>query len=194
MPSRLNTEFNYRTQVIGETVWEKIKTLKGFLEGRKRAAVLEQVGELKYQSKLAELRHLREIGGLEHIILNLEAEILEYESVHLVSVKEAYELNRKEIATLEKLLAELYVEAEPTRLPGHSDDDMFELNSENEFATSIAKEIQAEIIACGHPSPANIRNALRSPAATRAMQAIGLIPDNIQYIIPSKDPLRIELK
>jgi hypothetical protein len=194
MPSRLNTEFNYRTQVIGETVWEKIKTLKGFLEGRKRAAVLEQVGELKYQSKLAELRHLREIGGLEHIILNLEAEIMEIESVHLVSSKEAYELNRKEIATLEKLLAELYAVAEPTRLPGYSDDDMFELNSENEFAAAIAKEIQAEIIACGHPSPASIRNALRSPVATQAMQAVGLIPEGVQFITSSIDPLRIELK
>jgi hypothetical protein len=28
--------------VIGSTPWEKLKTLKGFLVGRKRAAVLEQ--------------------------------------------------------------------------------------------------------------------------------------------------------
>jgi hypothetical protein len=47
MASKLNTEFNYRYQVIGETVWEKIKTLQGFLEGSIRAAALEEVGELK---------------------------------------------------------------------------------------------------------------------------------------------------
>ena len=41
MASKLNTEFNYRYQVIGDTPWEKIKTLKGFLEGRIRAAALE---------------------------------------------------------------------------------------------------------------------------------------------------------
>ena len=41
MPAKLNTEFNYRYQVIGETVWEKIKTLKGILEGRIRASALE---------------------------------------------------------------------------------------------------------------------------------------------------------
>ena len=43
MPAKLNTEFNYRYQVIGDTVWEKIKTLKGFLEGRVRAVALEEV-------------------------------------------------------------------------------------------------------------------------------------------------------
>ena len=44
MASNLNSEFNYRYQVIGSTPWEKIKTLQGFLVGRKRAAVLEGVG------------------------------------------------------------------------------------------------------------------------------------------------------
>ena len=194
MPSRLNTEFNYRTQVIGETVWEKIKTLKGFLEGRKRAAVLEKVSELKYQSKLVELKHLKEIGGLPHIILNLEAEILEVESFHLVSSKEAYELNTKEISTLERLLNDLYLEAEPTRLPGASDDDMFELNSENEFTASMAKEIQAELIANGRPSAASIRNALRSPTTVKALQSIGLVPNNVEQITASINPLQIELR
>ena len=42
MTSNLNSEFNYHYQVIGSTPWEKLKTLKGFLVGRKRAAVLEQ--------------------------------------------------------------------------------------------------------------------------------------------------------
>ena len=55
MASKLNTEFNYRYQVIGDTAWEKIKTLQGFLVGRVRAAVLEEVSELKYQAKLAKL-------------------------------------------------------------------------------------------------------------------------------------------
>ncbi len=50
MASNLNSEFNYRYQVIGSTPWEKLKTLKGFLVGRKRAAVLEQVADLKYTS------------------------------------------------------------------------------------------------------------------------------------------------
>ena len=46
MASKFNSEFNYRYQVIGDTAWEKIKTLQGFLEGRVRAAALEEVSVL----------------------------------------------------------------------------------------------------------------------------------------------------
>ena len=80
MASKLNTEFNYRYQVIGDTPWEKIKTLKGFLVGRVRAAVLEEVSELKYQAKLAKLKRLEEEAGLQEDILELRAEIMETES------------------------------------------------------------------------------------------------------------------
>ena len=59
MAQKLNTEFNYRYQVIGDTPWERIKTLKGFLEGRIRAQALEEVDKLKYQAKLAKLNYLK---------------------------------------------------------------------------------------------------------------------------------------
>jgi hypothetical protein len=59
MASKLNTEFNYRYQVIGNTPWERIKTLKGFLEGRIRAMALEEVGKLKHQAKLSKLNYCR---------------------------------------------------------------------------------------------------------------------------------------
>ena len=84
MPSKLNSEFNYRYQVIGETVWEKIKTLNGFLEGRLRAAALERVADLKHQAKVSELAHLRDINALPHVILTLEAELVELESHRVV--------------------------------------------------------------------------------------------------------------
>ena len=94
MASKLNTEFNYRYQVIGDTPWERIKTLKGFLEGRVRAAVLEEVGALKDQAKVAKLKRLEEEGGLQEDILTLKAEILEGES-HQPAAKEAFELTKK---------------------------------------------------------------------------------------------------
>ena len=96
MASNLNSEFNYRYQVIGSTPWEKIKTLQGFLVGRKRAAVLEEVSALKHQAKIEELKHLKTVPALPHIILNLQAEIIEAESF-LDDQKHAFELNRKEI-------------------------------------------------------------------------------------------------
>lgn len=192
MATKLNTEFNYRHQVQGETIWEKIKTLRGFLEGRIRAAALEKVADKKYQAKKAKLAYLR-AGGLEHEILELEAEIIELESF-LPAQVEAFILNTEEIAMLARLLKEAYEIAEPTRILGYSDEQMFEVNAENEFTVWCAKEIQAEIIANGRPSPARIRNAMSSPATFNAMKLAGLIPAETLLIGGSNDPLCLEIK
>lgn len=191
MPSKLNSEFNYRTQVIGETPWEKIKTLLGFLEGRYRAKALEKVGAKKFAAKKAKLEHLRKTTNLEHETLELEAEILEIESVQ-ESQRQCYILNHQEIAILEKLLAELYEIAEPTRLEGYTDEMMFEYNAANEFSVWVAKEIHAEILATGRPSPAKIRNAMSSPQAWSALQEIGLVPKGTP-ILGNDDPSDIKL-
>jgi len=190
MASNLNSEFNYRYQVIGSTPWEKIKTLQGFLVGRKRAAVLEEVAELKYQAKLEELKHLKEVPALPHIILNLQAEIIELES-HLDDQKHAFELNRKEIKILEKLMDELYMEVEPTRLKHpdgtfYSDDEMFEANANYEFTVTIGREIQSEIIAMGRPSPAKLLNAMSNPETLESLKMVGLVPQGT-VLLEQKD-------
>jgi len=194
MASKLNTEFNYRYQVIGDTAWEKIKTLKGFLEGRVRAAVLEQVSELKYQSKLAKLKRLENESGLPEDILELKAEIIEIES-HQQTAHEAYRLNEAEIEIINKLLKELYVIAEPTRIKGYTDEEMFEANAANEFTVNIGREIQAEMIANGRPSAAKIRNAMSNPHTWNALKSVGLIPKEPKILEGHTNPmLKIELK
>lgn len=191
--SKLNSEFNYRYQVIGETPWAKIQTLQGFLCGRKRAVVLEKVGELKYQAKLAELKHLQEIGGLPHIVLNLQAEIMELES-SLEEAHKCYRDNEEEIEILERYLAELYEIVEPTRIKGYSDEQMFEVNAANEFTMVVAKEIQSEILCHGHPSPAKLHNAMNNPYTFKALQAVGLIPEGAKMIFGNANPLEIEIR
>ena len=195
MAQKFNTEFNYRYQVIGNTPWERIKTLKGFLEGRLRALALEEAGKLKYQAKLSKLNHLKNGGeGLEHEILELKAEIIEMES-HRASLEEAYELTRDEIKILKKLLKELYVLAEPTRIKGYTDEEMFEANAANEFTVNIGREIQAEMIANGRPSPAKLRNAMSNPHTWNALKQIGLIPKKTKILEGNVNPqLKIELK
>jgi hypothetical protein len=188
MASKFNSEFNYRYQVIGDTPWEKIKTLQGFLEGRIRAAALEEVGDLKNQAKVAKLKHLLNGGnGLEHEILELKAEILEAKS-HEATAKEAFELNTKEIEILKKLLEELYVIAEPTRIPGYSDEEMWEANQANEFTVNIGREIQAEMIANGRPSPAKLKNAMSNPYTWNALKDIGLVPKETKILVGNINP------
>jgi hypothetical protein len=181
MASNLNSEFNYRYQVIGSTPWEKLKTLQGFLVGRKRAAALEKCAELKYKAKLEEYKHLKTVPALPHILLNLEAEIIELES-HLDDQKHAFELNRKEIEILEKLIAELYEICEPTRIPGYTDDQMFEANANYEFTVTVGRELQSEIIANGRPSPAKLLNAMSNPQTMQMLQSIGLVPEGTQLL------------
>jgi len=194
MASKFNSEFNYRYQVIGDTPWEKIKTLQGFLEGRVRAAALEEVGDLKNQAKVAKLKHLQNGGnGLEHEILELKAEILEGIS-HQPAAKEAFELNQKEIKILKKLLEELFVIAEPTRIPGYSDEEMYEANAANEFTVNIGREIQAEMIANGRPSAAKLRNAMSNPYTWNALKGVGLIPKETKILegnINPKDKIKL---
>ena len=195
MAQKFNTEFNYRYQVIGDTPWERIKTLKGFLEGRIRALALEEVGKLKYQAQLSQLNHLKNGGkGLEHEILELRADILEAES-HFSTLEEAYELTRDEIKMIKKLLKELYVIAEPTRIKGYTDEQMFEANAANEFTVAIGKEIQAEMIANGRPSPAKIGNAMSNPYTWNALKEVGMIPKEAKILTGKINPtLKIELK
>jgi len=195
--AKLNSEFNYRYQVIGETVWEKIKTLQGFLDGRKRAAVLETVSDLKSKAKYAKLEHLKSIDALPHIILELEAEIIEMESFFDES-KRNFEQNRDEIKIIEKLLKECYELAEPTRLKHkdgtpYSDEEMFEVNAANEFTVLLAREMQAEVIANGRPSAAKIKNAMSNPLTWTALKNIGLIPQDTPIIASNIDPTTIQL-
>ena len=195
--AKLNSEFNYRYQVIGETVWEKIKTLLGFLDGRKRAAALEKVSELKTQAKYEELKHLKASNALPHVVLNLEAEILEMESC-TEEVARNFRDNLDEIKIIEKLLAELYALAEPTRLKHQdgtpfSDEEMFEVNAANEFTVWMAREMQAEIIAMGRPSAAKIKNAMSNPITWAALKQIGIIDASTKYIASSVDPCVVQL-
>ena len=195
MAQKLNTEFNYRYQVIGDTPWERIKTLKGFLEGRIRALALEEVGKLKHQAKLSKLNYLKNGGeGLEHEILELKAEIIELES-HQGSLDEAFELTQDEIKILKKLIKELYVIAEPTRIKGYTDEQMFEANAANEFTVNMGREIQSEMIANGRPSAARIRNAMSNPHTWNALKQVGLIPKQTKILEGNVNPqLKIELK
>lgn len=192
MATKLNTEFNYRYQVQGETIWEKIKTLKGFLEGRIRAACLEEVSAKKLEAKIAKLEYMKANAGLKHEILELEAELLEAKSF-LPAQEEAFLLNKEEIEMLKRLLAEAYAIAEPTRIAGYTDEQMFEANAANEFTAMIAKDIQSEIIANGRPSATKIRNAMSCPMTFQALKQVGLIPHDAILIGASNDPKSIEI-
>ena len=73
MASKLNTEFNYRYQVIGDTAWEKIKTLKGFLEGRVRS------NSAKHESRVIDI----DVLLYEDMIINETNLVIPHPRMHL---------------------------------------------------------------------------------------------------------------
>ena len=188
MPSKFNSEFNYRYQVMGNTPWAKIKILRGFLEGRERAVGLEEVAHLTHNALIAELAYLKTTGAPEHEQMRLQAKILESES-NMMIVDEAYELNRQEIKILKKLLDECYVIAEPTRIEGYSDEEMFEYNEANEFTVRTLREMQSEIISHGRPTPATILHAMDNPVTLTASIQAGLLPIEAIPLLTSNPPL-----
>ena len=188
MPSKFNTEFNYKYQVIGNTPWERIKTLKGFLEGRVRAVALEECSHLQHDALLAEMAFLKTNGAPEHKQMRLQAKIIESAS-HMVITDEAYELNRKEIDILNKLLAECHEIAEPTRIEGFSDEEMYEANASHEFAITTMREMQSEIIANGRPNPATVLHAMNNPHVLTAVLQSGLLPAEAIPLLTVNAPL-----
>ena len=188
MPSKFNTEFNYKYQVMGCTPWERIKILKGFLEGRVRAVALEEVAHLQHDSLVAEMAYLKTTGAPEHEQMRLQAKIVESAS-HMVVVDEAYELNRQEIEILNRLLAECYEMAEPTRIEGYTDEEMFEVNAAHEFAVVTMREMQSEIIANGRPTPATVLHAMNNPHVLAATLKAGLLPADAIPLLTGNAPI-----
>ena len=68
---------------------------------------------------------------------------------------------------------------------------MFEANAANEFTAMIGKEMYAEILANGRPSPAKLHNAMSNPHTWNALKKIGLIPQESILLSPSNDPKQI---
>ena len=188
MPSKFNTEFNYKYQVMGCTPWERIKILKGFLEGRIRAVALEECSHLQHNSLVAEMAYLKTTGAPEHEQMRVQAKIVESVS-HMVIVDEAYELNRQEIEILNRLLAECYEMAEPTRIEGYTDEEMFEVNASHEFAVTTMREMQSEIIANGRPNPATVLHAMNNPHVLTAVLQSGLLPADAIPLLTGNAPL-----
>jgi len=192
MASKYNSEFNYRYLVEGETIWAKIKTLQGFLEGRLRAKGLEEIGKLKLDAKREELEDAEKTKARSWTVKKLKVEVMEAEN-WLASENDGFFKNNEEIEILEKLLSEAFEIAEPTRINGFSDEEMWEANQANEYTMKVARDMQSEIIANGRPSSMTIRQAMSAPETWEAVKKIGLVPNDCHLITGSNDPQKIIL-
>ena len=94
--ARLNTKFNYLTQIEGNTVWERIKTLQGFIEGRKRAMALKEVNKLESEAMEAQLEDARANKPIWEV-KRLEAKKVEWDSVQEQLKKDWEQIGRAHV-------------------------------------------------------------------------------------------------
>jgi S-adenosylmethionine:diacylglycerol 3-amino-3-carboxypropyl transferase len=155
--SRLNREASYVYDIDGETVWERLRVIRNFLEERRQALAVAQLGEEKREALDKDSFEYREA-----MIFKLQSEKLIQEC-------------KDEIKFLEDFESRLMVEAEKTRITGKTDDEMYEINYFNEVRVRVVREAQAELLSTGHIATVTMARLLRNKAAMEDCVALGLL-------------------
>ena len=175
MVSKVNTIFNYKYIVDGETIWYRIKTLQGFLNGRKQAFEMQKVSEKNFEALKAKYEYLKSKPETPlYELLEIEAKIMENEIMQ-PDYLDCLEKNKEEIKNLEKLLEEAYAIAEPQRIEGYSDEQMLEATAPAEFMAKLKQEMASQILITGTISSQLIQRAMKYPGAIKELQEIGLL-------------------
>lgn len=133
--SRVNHNANYMFDVDGETVWEKLRTIRGMLDDRRRAYQHAQLNS-EIQGKRIEKEDPQSFEYRKWLIDK------DFSDSLIVDCK-------NEIKFLEAFETFLLSEAEKTRIPGKTDDEMYEINYFYEMETRLARKAQAQIMTRG---------------------------------------------
>lgn len=158
--SRMNRNASYIYVVDGETVWERLRVIRGFLEERKIVYAVNKLGQEAHNVDKTSREY---------------KEALIRKPQHDKLMQECLE----EIAFLEDFESKLALEAESTRIPGKSDDEMYELNFFTEMKLRLVKDAQAELISVGHISPAVMKSLLRCKPALEDCVQLGYLSTEI---------------
>lgn len=159
--SRMNRNANYVHVVDGETIWERLRVIRNFLIDRRQALQLAKL-DLERQDSLDQTSFAYK-----------EAVIMRPQQLELIQECES------EIEFLEKFEARLAQEAEKSRIPGKTDDEMYELNFFEEMRLRLVKEAQAEMFAHGSITAQTMKQLLRHKPALESCVALGFLTENI---------------
>jgi len=159
--ARVNHNANYIYDVDGETVWEKLRVIRGMLDERKRALALALLAKEEQESKDKD-----SIEYKKYIINNDHQNQL---------IKEC----EQEIDFLTKFEEYLTKEAEKTRIPGKTDDEMYEINFFDELKTRLVRRAQAQIISTGRIEVETLQRILKNPNTLQLCIQTGLLTNDV---------------
>ncbi len=162
MASQVNSQFAYVNLINGETVWERLRIVRNFIEDRKIAKTLQKTQEKKRRALLAEIDEAI-ATGLQSAILHAEVKLEEYDA-HQDQQTDGYAKLDAELEFLLKYEIELATIAEGTRVLGKTDDEMYQINMGTEVVMRNMRKIETERVAAAlNCSLATAEEAMRVP-------------------------------
>lgn len=167
--SRVNHNVNYMYDVDGETVWEKLRTIRGMLDDRRRAYAHSVLGKQEREKKFQDA----------------DKESLEYKK-WLIDKDFNDSLIQdcaNEIKFLEAFESFLAVEAEKTRIPGKTDDEMYEINYFHEMEVRLVRKAQAQIMTRGVLDEELTLRLMKNRGALNLCIKQGLLTDKMIEVI-----------
>lgn len=160
--SRLNRNASYIHVVDGETVWERLRVIRCFLVERRQALAVTELSIERQEAMDKSSFEYREALIMRPQLLDLTQEC------------------REEIKFLENFEARLAEEAEKTRIPGKSDDEMYEANFFEEMRVRLVKDAQSEMFAHGSITAQTMKSLLRHQPALHSCIALGYLRPEIE--------------
>lgn len=161
--AQVNRNFAYLTDVDGLTIWERLRVIRGFLLDRQKALKVAEISEAKFEEEKLTMDKW-ELA---------EAEVMRSDYSELIQDC------RDEIEYLVKLEKRLAEAAEPLRVKGKSDREMYELNYPEEARARTIEQAKADVMAFGNISSDTAKRFLRDPIALTQAFQLGLIKSEV---------------
>lgn len=177
--ARVNHNVNYIYDIDGETIWEKLRVIRGMLNDRQRA----------YKHALLNKEQLESLteDSLEYKKYIIDKEFNESLIQDCIN----------EIKFLEEFESYLATEAEKTRIIGKTDDEMYEINFFHEMEVRLVRRAQAQIASGGRINDELMLRLMKNKGALKICVQQGLLNVDLENFIntpllPSTDVLTIE--
>lgn len=191
--SKLTSEFQYKYEIeSGETAWNKVIVYKTILSELKYQSDIAGENVKFIQDKIAGLTYGKTMTNETRGKATIDIE-LSKAAIDLANAQEEFDILKKNVQACRNVMQEFKAIADANKIAGQTDEQMYAQNALNEYAQSLAKDLQAEIIALGKPTVATIKKAMIKPVIWSAMKAAGLIPSDAQMIAVNQDATKIEI-
>jgi hypothetical protein len=165
--SRVNHNVNYLFDVDGETVWEKLRVIRGMLVDRELTIKMIDLNKEEFDKK-------------EHDTSSLDyKKYLIYKDFNDGLEQDA----RNEVKFLREFVDYLEKEAEKTRIPGKTDDEMYEINFFEEMRVRLVRRAQAQVISYGRIQDDLLLRLMKNKSALNTCIEQGLLTSDIISVI-----------